>query len=62
LDFDQPYPNSDFTVLIWSEDRAKFGTPETRLPGPQVCATGVIQSYHGKPEMIVREPSQLRLQ
>ena len=62
LDFDQPYPNSDFTVVVWSEDRPKFGTPETRFQGQRVCATGVIESYRGKAEMIVREPSQLRPQ
>jgi DNA/RNA endonuclease YhcR with UshA esterase domain len=60
LDFDQPYPNTAFKVLMWGEDRAKFGTPETRFPGQQACATGVIESYRGKAEMIVREPSQLR--
>jgi hypothetical protein len=39
----EDYKVPDFaTVLIWSEDLAKFGTPETRLPGQQVCATGVI--------------------
>ena len=61
-DFDQPYPNSAFTVLIWSEDRPKFGAPETRFQGQQECATGVIKSYRGATEMIVRERSQLRPQ
>src|SRR5262245_25510077 len=28
LDFGKPYPDTPFTALIFSGDRAKFGTPE----------------------------------
>lgn len=28
LNLDKPYPAQIFTVLIWREDRAKFGSPE----------------------------------
>ena len=60
LNFDQPYPHHIFTVVIWGSDRPKFGTPETTLMGKQVCATGMIRGYHGKPEIIANEPQQLR--
>jgi len=30
LNLDKPYPNQDFTVVIWSEDREKFGEPESK--------------------------------
>jgi hypothetical protein len=62
LDFDQPYPNAAFTVLIWGEDRPKFGAPEVRLRDQRVCATGLTRMYRGTAEMIAREPSQLRAQ
>jgi hypothetical protein len=29
LNFDAPYPNAVFTVLIWGEDRPKFDVPES---------------------------------
>jgi hypothetical protein len=27
LNLDKPYPNQVFTVLIWGQNRSKFGTP-----------------------------------
>jgi hypothetical protein len=59
LNLDKAYPNQTFTAVIWDEDRGSFGTPESTLLGKRVCATGVIQLYRGKPEIILREPRQL---
>jgi hypothetical protein len=58
LNLDKAYPNHVFTAVIWGTDRAKFGTPEALL-GKQVCATGVIKIFRGKPEIILTDPSQL---
>ena len=59
LNFDLPYPRQVFTVVIWGSDRPKFGTPETTLMGKNVCATGTIQSYRGKAEIIAADPWQI---
>ena len=59
LNLDKPYPNQTFTAVIWGSDRAKFGTPESALLGKQVCATGVIQLFRGRPEVVLHDPSQL---
>jgi len=59
LDLGQPYPNAAFTAVIFGDDRAKFGTPETSLRGKRVCVTGQIRDYGGRPEVILRDPSQL---
>lgn len=59
LNLDAPYPRHIFTVVIWGSDRAKFGTPETSLMAKRVCATGTIQAYRGKAEIIVTDPRQL---
>jgi hypothetical protein len=59
LNFDLPYPRQVFAVVIWGTDRPKFGTPETELMGKRVCATGTIQFFHGKAEIIAREPQQI---
>lgn len=59
LNLGHPYPNPDFTAVIWGEDRAKFGAPEN-LEGHRVCVTGAIQSYRGGPEIIVRDPGQVK--
>jgi hypothetical protein len=59
LNFDLPYPRQIFSVVIWGSDRLKFGTPETTLMGKRACATGTIQSFRGKAEIIATDPQQL---
>jgi hypothetical protein len=59
LDLGKPYPNADFTAVIFGDDRPKFGTPETSLRGKRICVTGQIRDYRGKPEIILNDPSQL---
>jgi hypothetical protein len=39
LDLGKPYPNAVFTAVVYGEDRAKFGTPETCLRGKRICVT-----------------------
>ncbi len=56
---DHYYPHQSFTAVIWGEDRSKFGTPETTLNGKEVCVSGVIEEYQGKPQIILRSKSQL---
>src|SRR2546425_11283820 len=43
LNLDEPYPNQIFTVVIFGDDRPKFGTPEKSLQGKRICVTGVIR-------------------
>jgi hypothetical protein len=59
LNLDEPYPKEVFTILIWGNDRAKFGTPETKYKDAKVCVTGKITSHREKPEIIATEPSQI---
>ena len=59
INFDKPYPNQDFTVMIWDDERAGFGSLE-RYTGRQVCAHGVITEYRGKAEMVLRNPEALQ--
>ncbi len=60
LNYDKPFPNHSFTVLIWGRDRSTFPTsPETFYRGKTLCASGVIEKFNGKPEIIASLPSQL---
>lgn len=61
LDFDRPYPNQIFVVVIWGKDRAKFGRPEERYRDKRICATGLIRMYRGVPETIARTPNQIEV-
>ena len=62
LNLDEPYPKEIFTILIWGSDRATFGTPESKYRNAQVCVNGKIELYHGVPEIVATDPSQLTLQ
>ena len=61
LNLDKPYPHQVFTVLIWGSDRGKFENPPEALSGKDICVTGLIQSYKGSPEIIVKDPSQIKV-
>lgn len=59
LDFCSNYRNCPFTSVIFSSDRDKFGKLET-LAGRRVEIRGDISIYQGRPEIIIRDPEQLR--
>jgi DNA/RNA endonuclease YhcR with UshA esterase domain len=62
LNLDRPYPNQIFTILIWGSERPKFGSPDVALMGKKVCATGTIEEYRGKPEIVATDPAQIMRQ
>jgi DNA/RNA endonuclease YhcR with UshA esterase domain len=56
------YPNQLLTVMIEGKDRRKFkDAPEEAFKGRTVCVTGKIIEYKGKPEIVVSDPSELKL-
>jgi hypothetical protein len=62
LNFDKPFPDHTFTAFIPAENRDKFKEPETEYKDKDVCVTGAIVDYHGKPEIILSAPDQIKLQ
>jgi DNA/RNA endonuclease YhcR with UshA esterase domain len=62
LNFDQPYPDQVFTLVIWGNDRSKFDNPETTYRGKRICVTGKVSSFKGVPEVIASDPSQIKVQ
>lgn len=59
INLDKPYPDPIFTIVIFGDYRAKFSPPPETWSG-HVCVTGKITSFHGKAEMKVFDPSQIR--
>jgi len=60
-----PYPNHDFTALIWGDERQKFidclgGPPEALLDKQEFGVNGLIEPYKDKVEIILSECGQLR--
>jgi hypothetical protein len=62
LNFDKPYPNHIFTVVIWGSNRGKFKTPEEDYKDKKICVTGKITAYDGLPEIIADDPKQIRIE
>jgi len=62
LNLDKPYPSQLFTVLIWGENREKFGTPEEKYRDKQICVTGKITEYRKAAEIVVSDPRNIEVQ
>jgi hypothetical protein len=62
LDFEKPFPDELFSVVIWSPERPLFPEPpEVSFLRRNVCVTGTIERYGEKPEIVLRAPAQLML-
>ena len=59
IDFGKPYPDATFTAVIFPGDRAKFGTPEKTVQGKDICVSGKVELYQGKPQIVLKDPKQL---
>jgi DNA/RNA endonuclease YhcR with UshA esterase domain len=62
LNLDEPYPRQIFTIVIWGSDRVKFGDPEQKYRGKQICVKGQIKEFRGVPEVVAHEPTQIKTQ
>jgi hypothetical protein len=60
LNLDKAYPNQVFTIVIWGNNRSKFGSPENDYKGKRVCVSGKITAYAGLPEIVADEPKQIK--
>ncbi|MCW3081764.1 hypothetical protein [Segetibacter sp.] len=60
LNFGGVAPHHKLTVVINAEDRKNFTTkPEDIYTGKQVCVTGKLIDFKGKPEIIVTKPDEI---
>jgi DNA/RNA endonuclease YhcR with UshA esterase domain len=61
LNFVEDYDGT-FTIVIFSEDRNKFPRPlEQLFYGRRIRVQGLIESYQGTPQIVVREPWQMEV-
>jgi len=61
FDFCQDYHDCPFSSLVFSSDKQKFGDLQS-LAGRQIEIHGLITVYQGKPEIVVRDPEQIRVE
>ncbi|MDB5030453.1 hypothetical protein [Mucilaginibacter sp.] len=63
IDVGGSHPNEVLTLIIKGDDRKKFKiAPEEDLKGKKVCVTGQVIDYKGKPEIVIIDPDQIKLQ
>jgi len=50
------HPNELLSLVIKGDDRKKFTVaPEDKFKGQQVCVTGKLVDYRGKPEIMITD-------
>lgn len=54
-----PFPRQVLNVVIRKDVAAKFSTSPTTWNGKQICVTGTISIYKGKPEIVVKNKDQI---
>lgn len=55
------YPDNHLTIVIFEKDLPNFpANPERYYLNSQVCATGKLIEYRGKPEIIIEKTMQLQ--
>lgn len=55
------YPNQLLTIVIWGDVRKKFEVkPEEQFKDKDVCITGRITEFQGKPQIVINSPWQLK--
>ena len=60
LNVGDAYPANPLTIVIWGDLRKEFTEkPEEFYKGREVCVTGKVELYKGKPEIILNSRNQL---
>lgn len=63
LNVDGAYPNQALTIVIWEDVRKQLGfKPEEKLLNKQVCVSGKVETFKGKPQIVIHKPAQLKEQ
>ncbi len=60
LNLGRPYPDQELTVVIGAGDREAFPeSPERAYEGREICVTGEIELYRGRPQIRARGPGAI---
>lgn len=55
------YPDNKFTLLLWESNKHKFTKGAQFYEGKTIKVIGLIETYRGKPQIILREPKQIEV-
>lgn len=59
MNIGKPFPDQDFTVLIWGKNVGLFDQPLARLKGKDICVTGLIVDGDSTPLIELVDVEQL---
>jgi len=59
LNFDKPYPDSEFSAVIFGRNRKNFNPYPETLTGYKACVYGKIKMYKGRAQMELVKADQL---
>lgn len=63
LNFSKDYPNQPFAAVISREDFQRINPdPFKIVTSRQVCVTGLVEDYKGKPQIVVKDSGLLEIQ
>jgi DNA/RNA endonuclease YhcR with UshA esterase domain len=63
LNMGAAYPQSPLTIVIEPDSRKNFSNkPEEFYTDKQVCITGVVKEYKGKPQIIIAKEADVEVQ
>jgi DNA/RNA endonuclease YhcR with UshA esterase domain len=62
LNIGNTYPNQKLTVVIWGSVKTQFKEPIENLKGKQICITGRIILFKERPEIVIENPDQIKVQ
>jgi hypothetical protein len=60
MNLDKPYPETPVTAVVFDDNFGKFGDLK-KYKGHQVAINGTITEYHGKPEIVLESPQQIKI-
>ena len=59
LNFDKPYPDAEFSAIVFGKNRENFSPAPETLTGYKACVYGKIRVYKGKPQIELVTAEQL---
>ncbi len=59
LNFDKPYPISEFSCVIFKGDSMNFEKANF-YKGKRLCVTGMVKKYNGHAEIVLKKANQIR--
>lgn len=63
INFSKDYPNQPFAAVLTSDNYKRFKPDPFKLvTSRQVCVTGMVVDYKGKPQIIIENEAMLEIQ